>query len=136
MQDASKTKSSLQLSKPKKSILSSPLYSTGVLFTKAPPIEISFLQNDLDKSEFPVFKHKIPIKVDFPEKWKSYFESKQYEIYFFIDHEFLTEEPSIRLPYETVIEVEKFNPGIHVLSVNIISPGGQIGIKSKKVILE
>lgn len=136
MQDTPKTKSSLQLSKPKKSILSSPLYSTGVLFTKAPPIEIIFPQDQLDKNGLTVFKQKIPIKVDFPEEWKSFLSSKQYEIYFFMDYQFLTEEPWIRFPYETVLEVEKHAPGVHVLSVNIISPGGQVGVKSKKVMLE
>ena len=119
-----------------RSILISPLYNVGMAFTKSPPIEVSFPQAPIDETGIPVFKGKIRVRVDLPQKWSALLSQQQYEIYFFLDSQFLTEEPWIRLPYETILEVGEHTPGTYILSVNIISPKGQIGIKSKKVKLQ
>jgi|LGVF01.1.fsa_nt_gb hypothetical protein len=125
------------LSSPRpKSILNSPLYSAGVLYTKAPPVEVSFPKAQLNEKGIPVVKGNIGVKVDFPEQYRPFLCSKQYEIYFFLDHQFLTEEPWIRLPYETVLDLGEYELGIHVITMNLISPKGQIAIKSKKVLLQ
>lgn len=136
MRDAAKTEKKVLPTTRRKSILISPLYTAGMLFTKSFPVEIAFPQARLDESGIPVFKHSIPIKVDLDEKWRAILSLKQYEIYFFLDHEFLSEEPGIKLPYEMGLDVKKYASGIHVLSVNIVGPGGQIAIKSHKVIIQ
>ncbi len=136
MRNAPKTKKNVLPTTRQKSILISPLYTAGILFTKSFPVEIAFPQARMDEFGIPVFKHSIPINVDLQEKLKAFLYPKQYEIYFFLDHEFLSEEPGIKFPYETGLDVRKYTPGIHVLSVNIVGPGGQMAIKSHKVILQ
>jgi len=120
----------------RKSILSAPLYTSGVLFSRAPVIEVIFPDAQLTENRIPVFKGKMPLKIDLSEDSKPFLSHKQYEIYFFINHAFLTEDPQIKLPYETVLEVEGYTIGSYILSVNVIGPGGQVGIKNKKILLQ
>ncbi|MCX5885488.1 MAG: hypothetical protein NT096_06230 [Proteobacteria bacterium] len=119
--------------KQKKSILTSPLYNADVPSIKAFPVEVTFPQAEYFEEAIPPFAKKIPIKVDVPAKWKILLAPKQYEIYLFLDYQFMTEDPSIQLPYQTVLNVEKYATGMHILTVNLINPVGQICVKNLKV---
>ena len=124
------------LSMQSKSILISPRYIAGVTLSKAPPIALTFSEEQWNENGIPFFQGKIPIRVDLPEKWRAFLAQKQYEIYFFLDYQFLTEDPRIQLPYQTILDLRKYPPGIHLLSLNLIGPGGQISVKNVKINLQ
>ena len=117
------------------SILSSPLFSKPIIFSKAPAIEVTFPQSQVENG-VPRLEKKFMVKTDFQEPWKAELRHLPYEIYFFLDGKYLIEIPVVKLPYEKLLEVGDQSPGFHVLTVNIKEIGGQIGIKSTKVKLQ
>jgi len=119
-----------------RSVLLSPLYDAGLRFTKSPSLDISFPEALTDETGFPVLGDHIRVEVSFNREWRELLASKQYEIYYYLDDRFLTEDPGVRLPYETVLEAGGFAPGIHILSVNLMSPKGQFAVKSVKLKLQ
>ncbi|MBU4354728.1 MAG: hypothetical protein L6277_13860 [Desulfobacterales bacterium] len=115
------------------SVLRSPLASKGIIFAKAPPLEVTFPGAPGDDKHPSLLPQGFQVRVDLPEPWKSALKAQPYEIYYFWDGKFLIENPNIRLPYETTLSLKEYQPGLHVLTVNLIDIGGQIGIRSTAV---
>lgn len=119
-----------------KSILTSPLHQTALALVKSPNLEVTYPQALIDKAGIPLLEGRFRIKIDFTQKWIPTLYQQKYELYYFLDNKFLMEEPQINLPHATLLDVGEDKQGTHILSVNIISPKGQIGIRSKRVKLK
>jgi flagellar hook assembly protein FlgD len=117
------------------SILRSPLFSKPLIYSKAPPLEVTFPQGKSDAG-LPLLENRSKIKADFQGRGKAELSSLTYEIYFFLDDKYLIEIPVVKLPYETVLDFKDHSPGLHNLTVNLKEIGGQIGIKSTRVKLQ
>ena len=59
--------------------------------------------------------------------------SDQFEVIFFVDNVFFAEAERGYLPFNWRWELNQIPPGEHVLTVNIISFKGQVGVASRKV---
>lgn len=58
---------------------------------------------------------------------------QQFEIILFIDNVFYAEEERGHLPFNFPVELTNLPPGEHVLTVNVVTFGDQIGIGSRKI---
>lgn len=58
---------------------------------------------------------------------------QQFEIILFIDNVFYAEEERGHLPFNFPVELTSLPPGEHVLTVNVVTFGDQIGIGSRKI---
>lgn len=58
---------------------------------------------------------------------------QQFEIILFIDNVFYAEEERGHLPFNFPVELTNLPPGEHLLTVNVVTFGDQIGIGSRKV---
>ena len=118
------------------SVLRSPLFSKKIIYAKAPPLEVTFPGAAMDEKHILQLPRNFSVRADFPDPWKGPLHPQLYEIYFFLDGKFLIEFPNIHLPYEANLNLKDNDPGVHVLTVNIIDIGGQVGIKSTQVRLQ
>ena len=115
------------------SVLRSPLFSKRLIFSKAPPLEISFPGATRNESHIVLLSSRFTVRAELPQRWQEALQSKLYEIYFFLNGKFLMEVPDIHLPYETAVNIKEYQPGLQVLTVNIIDMQGQVGIRSTQV---
>jgi hypothetical protein len=58
---------------------------------------------------------------------------QQFEIILFIDNVFYAEEERGHLPFNFPVELTSLPPGEHVITVNVVTFGDQIGIGSRKI---
>lgn len=91
---------------------------------------------ELDKAEsnnIPDVKDKLLIRVEIPDEDKDVPLNQQYEIILFMDSVFYAEEERGHLPFNYPWELTNLPAGEHVLTVNVITYGDQIGIGSRKI---
>ena len=111
----------------------SPHFLKSRLTDRAFKVLLSF--PELDKpgsSEIPNAKEKLLVRIDVPDQDREVPLTQQYEIIIFVDSVFYAEEERGHLPFNYPLELTSFPPGEHVLSVNVITFGDQIGIGSRK----
>ncbi len=116
-----------------RSVLISPLYRTGIFFSKSVPFDISFSHVGSNKEGPLVIKKGTTIRLDFPREWRGVLSTSKVEVYLFLDGEYMSEEGWISMPYNASLDISNFKSGSHVLTINVVGPQGQIGIKSRKV---
>lgn len=58
---------------------------------------------------------------------------QQYEVILFIDNVFYAEEERGHLPFNFPVELTSLTPGEHVITVNVVTFGDQVGIGSRKI---
>jgi len=58
---------------------------------------------------------------------------QQFEVILFIDNVFYAEEERGHLPFNFPMELTSLPPGEHVITVNVVTFGDQIGIGSRKI---
>lgn len=78
----------------------------------------------------PLITGKTPIKVDVPPEDRWLLDASLYEVAFFIDHQFVSEEEQGYLPLTWLWDPAVLEPGRHLLTVNISGFRGQVGVKS------
>ena len=86
-----------------------------------------------DRRNTDLLKDKTLVKVELDEEDKVIFQNQQFEICFFLDHEFYAEDEAGYTPFNWVWDLSNVEEGEHVLTVNLSSFKDQIGIKSQKV---
>lgn len=82
-----------------------------------------------------IIKGKTLVKVDLQEEDREIFRNQQFEVVFFLDHEFFAEDESGYTPFNWVWDLTDVKEGEHILTVNLSGFKDQIGIKSQKVIV-
>lgn len=112
----------------------SPHFFKSRLTDRAFKVRLTFPELDKEGSgEIPTAKDKLMVRIDIPNEDKDVPLNQQYEIILFIDAIFYAEEERGHLPFNYPLELTNLPPGEHVLTVNIITFGDQIGIGSRKI---
>ena len=75
----------------------------------------------------------VDVRVDVHESDKDLLLRDQFEIIFFVDNVFFAEAERGYLPFNWRWELQQLPPGEHVLTVNVASFRGQVGVASRKV---
>ncbi len=112
----------------------SPHFLKSRLTDRAFKVQLSF--PELDKAgsnEIPQAKDKLMVRADVPDEDRDVPLNQQYEIIIFVDSVFYAEEERGHLPFNYPLELKNLAPGEHVLTVNVITFGDQIGIGSRKI---
>lgn len=78
----------------------------------------------------PIISDSMKIKVDIPAKDIELVQDSLYEVAFFVDNEFASEEEQGYMPLTWIYKPTGLAPGDHILTVNISSLSGQMGVKS------
>jgi hypothetical protein len=92
---------------------------------------------DLDKAgsaaTVPSIKDSALFRISLPDQDKDVLAGQQFELMIFVDTVFLLEEERGYLPFTSPLEVKALPPGDHIVTVNIITFGDQIGVGSRKI---
>lgn len=75
---------------------------------------------------------RVAVKVEINEADRWLIDQSLYEVGFFVDHEFVSEEEHGYLPLTWLWTVQEMPPGEHVLTVNVSAFDGKVGVASKK----
>lgn len=121
-----------------KSKLMSPYYVRALTDMREPVISFVFPDNiKQDKDGIPVVKkgEKVRVKVIMDEKDAQRMAQVKYEITFYDDLDFISEEEMGYVPISWLWSPQK-EKGKHLLTVNIASFRGHIGLKSTPYIIE
>ncbi len=101
----------------------------------SPRLKISFpMTKEFTSDSVPVLSKKTLVRVEVENK--ILLSATSYEIIFFIDGEFYSEEPSGISPYNWVWDLSNIKKGQHILTVNLVSFNDQIGAVNQKIIIK
>lgn len=104
-----------------------------------PVIKLSF-SGDHQKNDKgnPVLKRgqSIRAKVEVDEKDRWLIDQSLYEVAFFINHEFVSEEEQGYLPLTWLWTTDQLTPGQHIFTVNISGFDGKVGVVSSLIEIE
>lgn len=78
----------------------------------------------------PILEDSTSIKVDIPEEDRKLIQESLYEVAFFVDNEFVSEEEQGYMPITWIYKPVGLSPGNHILTVNVSSLSGQMGVRS------
>jgi hypothetical protein len=108
----------------------------GIARTKdyTPEVKIAFsnIHGESEKG-LPILNDKTIVNVTLGEKDKVIFQNSQFEICFFLNHEFYAEDESGYTPFNWVWELDQVEAGECLLTVNLTSFDDQVGVISRKV---
>jgi hypothetical protein len=111
----------------------SPHFLKSRLTDRAFKVQLSFPELDqAGSNEIPTVKDKLMVRADVLEEDRDVPLNQQYEIIIFVDSVFYAEEERGHLPFNYPLELKNLPPGEHLLTVNVITFGDQIGIGSRK----
>jgi hypothetical protein len=97
-------------------------------------VSISF--PELDKghvSDVPVVRDRVMVRIDVPDAEREVIAGRQYEVILFANTTYFAEEERGYIPFNFPWELKQLPPGEHVLSVNVVTFDGQIGIASRRI---
>lgn len=77
-----------------------------------------------------------PIKVTMDAEDEQYISETKYEVTFFVDYEFMSEEELGFMPITWLWKPNNIEPGKHILTVNVSGFKGQVGVKSIEFLIE
>jgi len=113
---------------------SSPHYRLPRTEDYVPDIKMDFVNTQGTNNDGNVIlKGKTLVKVDLDEKDKVLFKNQQFEIVFFLDHNFYAEDETGYAPFNWVWDLSNVNEGEHIFTVNLSSFKDQVGVLSLKV---
>jgi hypothetical protein len=111
----------------------SPHFLKSRLTDRAFKVLLTFPELGLGGTEIPEAKDKLMVRVEVPEEDRDVTLNQQYEIIIFVDSVFYAEEERGHLPFNYPLELSNLPPGDHILTINVITFGDQIGIGSRKI---
>jgi hypothetical protein len=114
----------------------SPHYSLPRTVDYSPNLSMTFAGAKKDGSTgLPILTGKALVKVDIDEEDKTFFVNQQYEITFFLDGEFYTEQEVGYAPFNWVWDLTDVPAGEHLLTVNLSGFKDQIGVLSRRLVV-
>ena len=138
--DFRKYKSSLRNARPRKEDRPmanarriSPHFFKSRMTDRTFKVDMSFPELDNGGSSIPTVKDRLLVRVDVPQKDRDVLLNQQYEIIMFANTVFHAEEERGYLPFNYSWEIKDLPAGEHVLTVNVITFGDQIGVGSRKI---
>ncbi len=104
-------------------------------WARAPRVEMTF-PDIPEAGAVPTVKRAVNVRIDVAEEDKPRLMEDQFEVLLFVDGQFFAEAERGYLPLNWKWELNQFPPGERILTVNISSFRGQVGVKSRKILLE
>lgn len=104
-----------------------------------PETRLTFFDGNSEiADELPVFKpgQTVRVKVDIPEADRWLIDKSLYEVAFFVDYEFISEEEQGYVPLNWRWKVDSLPLGQHVFTVNISGFDGKVGAATKRFIIK
>jgi hypothetical protein len=101
-------------------------------WARAPRVSLTFPQVAGD-AKVPAVKKEVAVRVDVDPADRDTLFKDQFEVILFVDNVFFAEAERGYLPFNWRWELQQFPPGEHVLTVNVSSFKGQVGVASRKV---
>jgi hypothetical protein len=86
-----------------------------------------------DTPGVPSLKNRALARVEIPAADREVITGRQFEIILFVDTTYVAEEERGYVPFNFPLELDKLAAGEHVVTVNIVTFDGQIGIGSRKI---
>ncbi len=86
-----------------------------------------------NKEGLPIVSGPIALKVGMHDQDRWAMQQSLYEVAFFINHEFLSEEEQGYVPLTWRWNPVGLKPGIHLVTVNVSGFNGQVGVKSLQI---
>ena len=102
-------------------------------WARAPKVSLTFPKA---QEAVPAGRGAIDVRVEVDPADRDLLQRDQFEIIFFVDNVFFAEAERGYLPFNWRWELIQLPPGEHVLTVNIASFKGQVGVASRKVRVE
>lgn len=112
----------------------SPHFRKSRLTDRALKVRLVF--PELDKggnNAVPTVRNRVLVRVEVPEQDRGILLNQQFEVILFVDTAFHAEEERGYLPFNYPWEIQNLPAGEHVLTVNIITFGDQIGVGSRRI---
>jgi hypothetical protein len=100
-------------------------------WARAPKVAMTFPQ--AGDAKIPAVKKEVAVRVDVDPADRELLFRDQFEVIFFVDNVFFAEAERGHLPFNWRWELQQFPPGEHILTVNVSSFKGQVGVASRKV---
>lgn len=111
-----------------------PTFLVPPAWVRAPRIVMTFPIIEAGPSNgLPQVKVAANVRIEVAPSDRDFLLSDQFEVIFFVDNVFFAEAERGYLPFNWHWELIQIPPGEHVLTVNIISFKGQVGVASRKV---
>lgn len=104
-------------------------------WARAPQVAMSF-PDLLDGDTVPAVDRFVNVRIDVADEDKPLLMEDQFEVLLFVDGQFFAEAERGYLPLNWKWELDQFQPGEHILTANISSFRGQVGVASRKILLE
>lgn len=101
-------------------------------WSRAPQVTLSFPQLG-DAGKPPEVSGEVAVRVEVAPEDQALLTREQFEIIFYVDDVFFAEAERGYLPFNWRWELEQLPEGEHVLTVNVASFRGQVGVASRKV---
>jgi hypothetical protein len=104
---------------------------------RAPRFKVAFLNvSETNNEEVPILRGKVPIRVTLDDEQKGFMIGQRFEIAFYLDYQLFAEEEEGYTPFKWTWNTEGISKGEHILTINVISLGDQVGTASLKFIKE
>lgn len=104
-------------------------------WARAPKVLMTFPGRNDAAGTLPRISGTAPVRIDIDPEDKAHLLKDQFEIIFYVDNVFFAEAERGYLPYNLQWETQQIPAGEHVLTVNISSFRGQVGVVSRKVVV-
>ncbi|SFV64280.1 hypothetical protein MNB_SV-13-2099 [hydrothermal vent metagenome] len=103
-----------------------------------PRLELKIPKAKTDKQDIPILSNgkRTLIKVTMNPEDEAILEKVKYEVSFFVDFEFSSEEELGYMPISWNFNPNGLKKGKHILTVNVSSFSGQVGVKSLEFLVE
>ena len=102
-------------------------------WARAPEVSLAFPRLDQEQIGVPVVEGEVAVRVDVDPSDRALLQKEQFEIIFFVDNVFFAEAERGYLPFNWRWELGQLAPGEHLLTVNVSSFRGQVGVKSRRI---
>ncbi len=103
-------------------------------WARAPHVRLGFPEvGDLADGVVPTARDMVAVRVDVDPADRDRLLNDQFEVIFFVDQVFFAEAERGYLPLNWRWELQQLPPGEHILTVNVSSFKGQVGVASRKV---
>lgn len=104
-------------------------------WARAPRVDLIF-PDFPEPDTVPTVKGRVDVRIDVSDADKPRLMEDQFEVLLFVDSQFFAEAERGYLPLNWAWELQQFPPGEHILTVNISSFKGQVGVASRRILLE
>ena len=99
-------------------------------WARAPKVSLTFPRSE---EAVPTVSGEVDVRIEVDPADRDLLQRDQFEIIFFVDNVFFAEAERGHLPFNWRWELGQLPPGEHVLTVNIASFKGQVGVASRKI---